>query len=73
MTEAERIAAGLTEAQRDTILGHMVEIPPEEYEELQALGLKGEPEKQRVVYYRTIYPITDKGLAVRAILQGDKP
>lgn len=71
MDDIDRVIAGLSEAQRDTLLGHMVEIPPHEYDELIELGLKGPSFKEKVCYERTVYPITETGLAVRARLLGD--
>ena len=70
--ELERLAASLSEAQRDTIMGHIVEIPPEEYEQLIELGLKEPPKVERVVYNHTYWPITETGLALRNHLQAQE-
>lgn len=72
MTDIVQIAAGLTKAQIDTILGHMVEIPPEEADELERLGLKGKSFVEEVVVYKRVWPITETGLAVRARLLANK-
>ncbi|MDG2515568.1 hypothetical protein P7B04_23120 [Sphingobium yanoikuyae] len=70
MTPAHQIAEKLTEAQRDIMIGHLVDIPPHEAAELEELGLK-EPayfDNPESASRRLIYPITPLGLAVRAIL-----
>ena len=64
------VAGKLTKAQRDIVAGHLVDIPPEEAEQLEALGLKGveywhEEEWGR----RMIWPILPLGLAVRDYLE----
>ncbi len=62
--------AKLTLAQRDIMLGHMVEIPPEDCDELIALGLKGEEYfDESGAERRMVWPITRAGLQVRAALQ----
>ena len=65
MTDVASIAEGLSEAQRDTMMGHMVEIPPEEAEQLQALGLKKPSFEMQQVVTKRVWPITTLGLAVR--------
>lgn len=67
------LAAGLSEAEKDIMLGHLVDIPPEEGERLLELGLKGE------CYFhhepgtrRMIWPITPLGLATRAHLSSQE-
>jgi len=70
MTPAHQIAEKLTEAQRDIMIGRLVDIPPHEAAELEELGLK-EPayfDNPESASRRLIYPITTLGLAVRAIL-----
>ena len=69
--ESEALAKGLTKAQRDTMLGHMVEIPPEEADELERLGLKEPSYVVETVVHKRVWPITETGLAVRAHLQGE--
>ena len=69
MSGAAEIAAGLTKAQRDTMLGHMVEIPPNEADALEAMGLKGPPYVVKTVVHKRVWPITPLGLEVRAILE----
>jgi guanyl-specific ribonuclease Sa len=69
--EAREVAKRLTAAQRDTMLGHMVEISPDEAAELIALGLKGGPFEQHYSGTRTVWPITANGLEVRAIIQAE--
>ena len=69
--EAETIAKGLTKAQRDIMLGHMVEIPPEEAESLEAKGLKEPSYLVETVVYKRVWPITPLGLEVRRhLLEG---
>ncbi len=65
------IAAVMSEAQRVVMLGELIEITPEECEQLEAWGLKeplGDPEK-RTSGGMLIWPITPRGLAVRRHLQ----
>jgi hypothetical protein len=62
---AADIAAKLTKAQRDTMLGHMVEIPPEEADALEAMGLKEPSYVVETVVHRRVWPITPLGLEVR--------
>ena len=69
MTDPREIAARLTEAQRDILSGHLVEIPPDEAQTLIDLDLKGEPYFIRETVSRKVWPITPLGLAVRAELE----
>jgi len=69
ITQAEAIAAGLTLNMREIMIGNLIDIPPEEADELEAAGLK------LPAYFheegdgrRMIWPITPLGLEVRAIL-----
>lgn len=67
--EPEQIAAGLTEAQRDTMLGHLVEISPEEARQLEDMGLKSPPFTVIERVSKIVWPITKTGHAVRAVLE----
>lgn len=58
--EPEQIAAGLTEAQRDTMLGHLV---------LEDMGLKSPPFTVIERVSKIVWPITKTGHAVRAVLE----
>lgn len=72
MTDIDAIIEGLSEAQKDAMRGELAEIPPDEVDELQRLGLKlPEYEVEQVVIKR-VWPSTTKGQAVRARLLGDK-
>lgn len=64
------IAANLTSAQRCIILGQMVEIPPEEAQQLIDLGLKLPEREEQVLVTRRWWPITVAGLEVRELLIG---
>jgi hypothetical protein len=70
MTDIPTIAAGLTKAQRTIMLGHQIDIPPEEADQLEELDLK-----QPAYFHEThdtrrmVWPITPLGLAVREYLQ----
>lgn len=70
MTDVETIAERLTEAQRDTMLGHLVEISPDEAQALIDAGLKEKPFEQKEIVMRQVWPTTKKGLAVRNHLKG---
>lgn len=72
MTDIETMAKGLTGAQRDIMLGHLVEIPPEEASALEEMGLKLQSRTEKVLVKRIVWPITKKGLAVRDYLKGEK-
>lgn len=67
--DLEALAAKLTEAQREIMLGEIVDIPPEEVDGLKALGLKGE---EYIHDGRLIWPITNDGLQLRAHITKDK-
>lgn len=69
MSRAEEVAGKLTKAQRDTMLGHMVEIPPEEADALEAMGLKMPSYVVATVVHKRVWPVTPLGLEVRRILQ----
>jgi hypothetical protein len=76
VSDVAQIAAGLTLPQRVIMLGDLYDIPPEDCDELESLGLKGaayfhpdEHSEDR----RMVWPITPLGLAVRAYLQDAAP
>lgn len=71
MDKIAEIAGKLTEAQRDIMMGHMVEIPPQDAEQLEVWGLKEPQRKITETITRTIWPITQRGLAVRNYLNGE--
>ena len=71
--DPEQMAALLTKAQREIMLGHLVDIPPEECGELEELGLKNAAYfHEEADYRRMVWPITPLGLAVRNIVK-DQP
>ena len=70
MTDPREIAASLTEAQRVIMLGHLVEITPEEAEQLEEWGLKLAARREKFTVEKLVWPITDLGLAVRHHLEG---
>ena len=65
MTDVKKIAEELTQAQRDTMLGHLVEISPDEAQALIDAGLKEKPFEQKEIITRQVWPATKKGLALR--------
>jgi len=67
-SEIARIAEGLTQAQRDIILGHLVDIPPDESDQLESMALKGEMFFEWVRVRKVTWPITPLGLSVRSYL-----
>lgn len=68
MTPAQ-IASKLTKAQRDIMLGHLVDIPPDESDALKAADLKGDAFfHDEGDYRRMVWPITPKGLELRAAI-----
>ena len=73
MDSAGERAAELTNAQRDIMCGHLVEIPPEDCDDLIERGLKGQDYwHEEANGRRLIWPITPLGLTVRAaIARGD--
>ena len=71
MTDPAAIAVGLSPAQRDIMLGHMVEITPEESQQLEDMGLKGKMTFEYIRVRKMTWPITKAGLAVRAALHDD--
>jgi hypothetical protein len=68
-TEVEQALAGLTDAMRDTMLGHMVEVTPDESDLLITMGLKEKPYSYTETVKRTVWPVTSLGLAVRTRLK----